>query len=123
MSIVDIDAKIPNNVDLAGDRRLQRALESWQPKFIEWWRELGPVAFQDNAVYLRTAISVGPGGLGQLRLRRRCPTTDLPLQTAAQAPEGDHAPRHRAVPQLTDQPLEPGLAPRTSGGATRRGKK
>ena len=38
MSIVDIDAKIPNNVDLAGDRRLQRALESWQPKFIEWWK-------------------------------------------------------------------------------------
>ena len=37
MSItVDIDAKIPNNVDLKDDRRLQRALESWQPKFIRW---------------------------------------------------------------------------------------
>ena len=62
MTAVDIDAKIPNNVDLAGDRRLQRALESWQPKFIEWWRELGPVAFQDNDVYLRTAIAVGQEG-------------------------------------------------------------
>jgi benzoyl-CoA 2,3-dioxygenase component B len=62
MSTVDIDAKIPNNVDLAGDRRLQRALESWQPKFVSWWRELGPVAFQDNDVYLRTAISVGQEG-------------------------------------------------------------
>jgi benzoyl-CoA 2,3-epoxidase subunit B len=63
MSIaVDIDAKIPNNVDLAGDRRLQRALESWQPKFVEWWKELGPVAFQDHDVYLRTAISVGQEG-------------------------------------------------------------
>ena len=28
MTIVDIDAKIPNNVGLADDRRLQRALES-----------------------------------------------------------------------------------------------
>ena len=62
MTTVDIDARIPNNVDLAGDRRLQRALESWQPKFIEWWKELGPVAFQGNDVYLRTAISVGQEG-------------------------------------------------------------
>ena len=38
------------------------ALESWQPKFIEWWKRLGPVAFQDNDVYLRTAIDVGQEG-------------------------------------------------------------
>ena len=63
MSItVDIDAKIPNNVDLAGDRRLQRALESWQPKFVRWWEELGPVAFKTNPVFLRTAIDVGQQG-------------------------------------------------------------
>jgi benzoyl-CoA 2,3-epoxidase subunit B len=62
MTAVDIDATIPNNVDLAGDRRLRRALESWQPRFIAWWRELGPVAFQDNDVYLRTAIAVGQEG-------------------------------------------------------------
>ncbi|MDH3683672.1 MAG: benzoyl-CoA 2,3-epoxidase subunit BoxB [Acidimicrobiia bacterium] len=62
MTTVDIDAKIPNNVDLAGDRRLQRALESWQPKFIQWWRDLGPVAFKENPVYLRTAIDVGREG-------------------------------------------------------------
>jgi benzoyl-CoA 2,3-epoxidase subunit B len=62
MTVADIDATIPNNVDLAGDRRLQRALESWQPRFIEWWLELGPVAFQDNDVYLRTAIAVGQEG-------------------------------------------------------------
>ncbi len=59
---VDIEAKIPNNVDLAGDRRLQRALESWQPKFIQWWKELGPVGYQDNPIYLRTAIDVGKEG-------------------------------------------------------------
>jgi benzoyl-CoA 2,3-epoxidase subunit B len=62
MSAVDIDAKIPNNVDLSGDLRLQRALESWQPKFVEWWKQLGPVAFKDSPVYLRTAISVGQEG-------------------------------------------------------------
>ncbi|MGH9214719.1 MAG: benzoyl-CoA 2,3-epoxidase subunit BoxB [Acidimicrobiales bacterium] len=62
MTVADIDATIPNNVDLADDRRLQRALESWQPRFIEWWKELGPIAFQDNDVYLRTAIDVGQEG-------------------------------------------------------------
>jgi benzoyl-CoA 2,3-epoxidase subunit B len=62
MTVVDFDAAIPNNVDLAGDRRLQRALESWQPRFIDWWKQLGPVAFQDHDVYLRTAIAVGQDG-------------------------------------------------------------
>jgi benzoyl-CoA 2,3-dioxygenase component B len=62
MTAVDYDTLIPNNVDLAGDRRLQRALESWRPRFIDWWRTLGPVAFQDNDVYLRTAVSVGQEG-------------------------------------------------------------
>jgi benzoyl-CoA 2,3-dioxygenase component B len=62
MTVADVDATIPNNVDLASDRRLRRALESWQPRFIEWWKELGPVAFQDNDVYLRTAIAVGQEG-------------------------------------------------------------
>ncbi|HZB39872.1 MAG TPA: hypothetical protein VE487_02835, partial [Ilumatobacter sp.] len=62
MTTVDVDARIPNNVGLADDRRLQRALEAWQPRFIEWWKELGPVAFQDNDVYLRTAIAVGQEG-------------------------------------------------------------
>jgi benzoyl-CoA 2,3-dioxygenase component B len=62
MTTVDIESRIPNNVGLADDRRLQRALESWQPKFIEWWKELGPVAFQGNDVYLRTAVDVGQEG-------------------------------------------------------------
>jgi benzoyl-CoA 2,3-dioxygenase component B len=62
MTAVDIDAKIPNNVDLASDRRLQRALEQWQPKFIRWWEDLGPAAFARNQVYLRTAVDVGSDG-------------------------------------------------------------
>ena len=62
MADIDYTERIPNNVDLASDRRLQRALESWQPKFLQWWRDLGPVAFQDRDVYLRTAISVDQEG-------------------------------------------------------------
>ncbi|MFI5953053.1 benzoyl-CoA 2,3-epoxidase subunit BoxB [Cryptosporangium sp. NPDC051539] len=61
MSRIDYSERIPNNVDLAGDRRLQRALESWQPKFLDWWQTLGPsIPTQD--VYLRTAIAVGRDG-------------------------------------------------------------
>lgn len=54
--------KIPNNVDLSADKKLQRALESWQPDFLSWWREMGPDGFQEDQVYLRTAISVDPDG-------------------------------------------------------------
>ena len=39
---IDYSEKIPNNVDLAGDRKLQRALESWQPNFLNWWVTMGP---------------------------------------------------------------------------------
>jgi benzoyl-CoA 2,3-dioxygenase component B len=53
---------IPNNVDLSSDRRLQRALEQWQPNFIQWWKEVGPEGFQAHNVYLRTAISVEANG-------------------------------------------------------------
>ncbi|MGR9092615.1 MAG: benzoyl-CoA 2,3-epoxidase subunit BoxB, partial [Gammaproteobacteria bacterium] len=53
---------IPNNVNLASDRRLQRALESWHPKFMDWWRVRGPEYFQDKDIYLRTAISVDKKG-------------------------------------------------------------
>jgi benzoyl-CoA 2,3-epoxidase subunit B len=56
------DEKIPNNVNLSGDRRLQRALEAWQPHFISWWKEMGPVGFQARDIFLRTAISVETDG-------------------------------------------------------------
>jgi benzoyl-CoA 2,3-dioxygenase component B len=61
LSRVDYSERIPNNVDLAGDRRLQRALEGWQPKFLDWWKQLGP-ALPTKDVYLRTAIAVGRDG-------------------------------------------------------------
>jgi len=56
------DERIPNNVDLGDDRRLQRALERWQPDFIDWWMDMGPEGFQIKDIYLRTAISVESGG-------------------------------------------------------------
>src|SRR3954464_9487824 len=61
LSPVDYSQQIPNNVDLANDRRLQRALEGGQPKFLEGWKTLGP-ALEHKDVYLRTAIAVGRDG-------------------------------------------------------------
>ena len=55
---IDYQERIPNNVDLASNRTLQRALEHWQPRFLDWWRELGPTDFQAADIYLRTATSV-----------------------------------------------------------------
>ena len=59
---VDYDALIPNNVGLADDPKLQRALEAWHPGYIKWWTSMGPVGFQMADVYLRTAISVEKDG-------------------------------------------------------------
>jgi benzoyl-CoA 2,3-dioxygenase component B len=60
-SAADYTEKIPNNVDLHADRRLQRALESWQPNFLHWWSSMGPT-LPTRDVYLRTAINVGREG-------------------------------------------------------------
>ena len=62
MASVDLGDRIPNNVDLASDRRLQRALEHWQPAFLDWWREMGPLDERASEVYLRTATSVDREG-------------------------------------------------------------
>jgi len=59
---VDYDGLIPNNVGLNEDLRVRRALETWHPGYIDWWKEMGPEGFQDALVYLRTAISVDPEG-------------------------------------------------------------
>jgi benzoyl-CoA 2,3-dioxygenase component B len=62
---IDYLERIPNNVSLADNRRLQRALEDWQPKFLEWWKDMGPEGFQARDVYLRTAVSVDAQGWAQ----------------------------------------------------------
>lgn len=59
MSLYD---RIPNNVNLSDDVRLQRALEKWLPNYLAWWNEMGPEGFQQKDVWLRTAISVEPSG-------------------------------------------------------------
>jgi benzoyl-CoA 2,3-dioxygenase component B len=54
--------KIPNNVNLSQNRRLQRALERWQPNYLKWWKDAGPADYQVDDIYLRTAISVDSKG-------------------------------------------------------------
>jgi len=61
MTETDYTEKIPNNVNLRDDRRLQRALESWQPDFLNWWESMGP-RLPTEDVYLRTAVNVGREG-------------------------------------------------------------
>ena len=59
---IDYSQRIPNNVDLANDRTLQRALERWQPAFLNWWGDMGPANAASLQVYLRTAVSVDRDG-------------------------------------------------------------
>jgi benzoyl-CoA 2,3-dioxygenase component B len=59
MSLTD---SIPNNVDLGSDKKLLRALEKWQPNFRKWWMEMGPDGFQQDDIWLRTAVSVESDG-------------------------------------------------------------
>jgi benzoyl-CoA 2,3-epoxidase subunit B len=59
---IDYQQRIPNNVGLGDNRALQRALEHWQPHFLDWWREMGPSTSQNLDVYLRTATTVDAEG-------------------------------------------------------------
>ncbi len=59
---VDYSGLIPNNVDLNEDARVRKALETWHPGYLDWWKTMGPEGFQDRPVYLRTAVGVDPGG-------------------------------------------------------------
>jgi benzoyl-CoA 2,3-epoxidase subunit B len=65
MAGVDYLERIPNNVNLRDNRRLLRALEEWQPRFLEWWHDMGPDGFQAKDTYLRTAVSVDAQGWAQ----------------------------------------------------------
>ena len=64
----------------ASDRTLQRALEHWQPNFLDWWNDMGP----DGSPGLRRLPAHRrqrrPAGLGALRLREdaRLPLGHLP---------------------------------------------
>ncbi len=65
MESINYTDKIPNNVNLAEDKTLQRALEHWQPNYINWWNEMGPEGAMNHDVYLRTAVSVDSQGWAQ----------------------------------------------------------
>ena len=65
MQTTDYADRIPNNVNLSEDRALARALERWQPAFLDWWRDMGPDGTTRDDVYLRTAVSVEPQGWAQ----------------------------------------------------------
>jgi len=62
MTSIAYGERIPNNVALADNKVLQRALEHWQPRFLSWWKEMGPSDFNAAEVYLRTATSVDAQG-------------------------------------------------------------
>jgi benzoyl-CoA 2,3-epoxidase subunit B len=62
MADINYTDKIPNNVNLSEDRTLQRALEHWQPNYLEWWNDMGPNGSGQHDVYLRTATSTEPDG-------------------------------------------------------------
>ena len=130
MSTVDLSAKIPNNVDLSSDKRLQRALEAWQPKFIDWWKEMGPEGFQEHDIYLRTAISVDTRGLGALRLRedarlplghlprgRRSPTARSASATTSASPPGRRCPASTATCCAASSSRRPTPSPRASSSS------
>jgi len=59
---MSLNDQIPNNVDLSADRKLMRALTRWQPSYLEWWRDMGPEGFDEDQIWLRTAVSVDAGG-------------------------------------------------------------
>ncbi|HPE60450.1 MAG TPA: benzoyl-CoA 2,3-epoxidase subunit BoxB [Thiolinea sp.] len=65
MATIDYNEKIPNNVNLSEDRTLKRALEHWQPNYLQWWQDMGPDGSHNFDVYLRTAVSVDPQGWAQ----------------------------------------------------------
>ena len=62
MSSINYNDKIPNNVNLSEDKTLQRALEHWQPNYLQWWNDMGPNGSNQMDVYLRTAVSTTPEG-------------------------------------------------------------
>ena len=93
-STVDLNAKIPNNVGLADDPKVRRALEHWQPAYLDWWREMGPSDFAEQQIWLRTAISVETGGWanwGYVRMPEyRWGIFLTPRQQEAMIHVGDH---------------------------------
>src|SRR5881398_2154214 len=96
--------RIPNNVNLSEDKRLQRALEKWLPNFLSWWHDMGPEGFQEKDVWLRTAIDVGSEGWAHFDYVKmpdyRWGIFLEPAEPDAKVGFGDHfgAPAYQEVP-------------------------
>jgi benzoyl-CoA 2,3-dioxygenase component B len=103
---VDYNGLIPNNVGLADDARVKRALEKWHPGYISWWNDMGPEGFQESLVYLRTAISVDPKGWAKFDYVRmpeyRWGVLLAPAQEGRVIPFG----RHKGEPAWQEVPGE-----------------
>ena len=86
---IDYDGLIPNNVGLADDLRVRKALETWHPGYIDWWKTMGPEGFQNCP------------RLPAHRRRRRQPTAG-PNSTSSGCPNTAGAscwrPRSKAAP-------------------------
>ena len=70
MSSVDLNDRIPNNMDLACDRRLRRALEQWQPAFLDVY------VFDINSghqydAWMRTTLTIDDDIAARIEERRR----------------------------------------------------
>ena len=83
--LIDYDGLIPNNVGLAEDLRVRKALETWHPGYIDWWKSMGPEGFQESPVYLRTAVGVGSEGWAKFGFVKNA---GVPLGHPAGAPGG-----------------------------------
>jgi benzoyl-CoA 2,3-dioxygenase component B len=92
---VDYNTSIPNNVNLADDRRVLKALEKWHPGYLNWWNNMGPDGFQESLVYLRTAVSVDPKGwakFGYVKMPEyRWGVLLAPQEEGRTIPCGEHA--------------------------------
>ncbi len=68
MSTINYSEKIPNNVNLS-EATLQRALEGWQPNFINWWDDVGPRGFDQPRGVPAHGGERRSAGLGAVRTR------------------------------------------------------
>ena len=60
---IKYDDVIPNNVALSSDKQLQRALETWRPKYLDWWNDMGPEGFQSpRSICAPPSASTRPAG-------------------------------------------------------------
>jgi len=103
---IDYIERIPNNVNLSENRRLQRALEEWQPRFLDWWKDMGPEGFQPLDIYLRTATSVDAKGWASFGYTKM-PDYRWGIFLAEQDPERKiHFGQHKGEPAWQEVPGE-----------------